>query len=69
MKKLNKEEMRQLYMLRQDLGTVRIRIEKVKNFLDKKGWGAGDSMIDEVEYQVKELAEEVLEIERENEKL
>ncbi|MBR0527222.1 MAG: hypothetical protein IJJ98_11095 [Prevotella sp.] len=69
MKKLNKEEMRQLYMLRQDLGTVRIRIEKVKNFLDKKGWGEKDSIIDEVEYEAKELAEEVLEIERENEKL
>ena len=69
MKKLNKEEMRQLYMLRQDLGTVRIRIEKVKNFLDKKGWGEKDSLIDEVEYEAKELAEEVLEIERENEKL
>ena len=61
--------MRQLYMLRQDLGTVRIRIEKVKNFLDKKGWGAKDSLIDEVEYEAKDLAEEVLEIERENEKL
>lgn len=69
MKKLNKEEMRQLYMLRQDLGTVRIRIEKVKNFLDKKGWGEKDSLIDEVEFEAEVLAEEVLEIERENEKL
>ena len=64
MKKLNKEEMRQLYMLRQELGTVRIRIEKVKNFLDKKGWREKDSLMDEVDYEAKEFAEEIHEIER-----
>lgn len=69
MKKLNKEEMRQLYMLRQELGTVRIRIEKVRNFLDKKGWREKDSLMDEVDYEAKEFAEEIHEIERENEKL
>lgn len=69
MKKLNKEEMRQLYMLRQELGTVRIRIEKVRNFLDKKGWREKDSLMDEVDYEAKEFAEEIQEIERENEKL
>ena len=69
MKKLNKEEFRQLYMLRQTVETLIIRIGYVKNILDKKGWGERDSLIDDIEYEAKEFVEELCEIEKENFKL
>ncbi len=66
MKKLSKNDLHDILMLRQDLQNVEVRCQNLREVLDKKGWRENGSLLDDVEYEVKEFRLELLEIERKN---